>query len=128
MVPKCFYNYLKKHYFVENRLKGQGHNEAFWRSEFKDAYLWLFDDFASGVEEVNNQNAPQMYPNPAGEQIQILLDKVDSLRVYNSRGKLVLEEKNLKANNLNIKSLKPGLYFVEIWSDGASLTTKFIKI
>ena len=109
-------------------VQGQGHNEAFWRSEFREAYLWLFQEFASGVEEVNNQNTPLIYPNPANEQIQILLDKVDSLRVYNSNGNLVLEEQNMNANNLNIKSLKPGLYFIEVWRNGDSVMTKFIKL
>ncbi len=107
---------------------GQGHNEAFWRSEFREAYLWLFQEFASGVEEVNNQNAPLIYPNPANDQIQILLDKVDSFRVYNNRGKLVIEEQDIDSKVLNIKSLKPGLYFVEIMSDGKIWLSKFVKL
>lgn len=109
-------------------VQGQGHNEAFWRSEFKDAYLWLFQDFANGVEDISTQNSPLIYPNPAHEQIQIMLDKVDSLRVYNSRGLLVLDEQNLNSKILDIKSLKPGLYFIEIYTNGNRIVTKFIKL
>lgn len=109
-------------------VQGQGHNEAFWRSEFKEAYLWLFTEFASGVEEVNNQNAILVYPSPAKDQIQLMVDKIDSLRVYNSRGKLVLEEQQLSSQTINIKSLKSGLYFIEIRVDGQVFTNKFVKL
>jgi alpha-glucosidase len=109
-------------------VQGQGHNEAFWRSEFREAYLWMFDDFASGVEEGLNVKSPLIYPNPVKDQLYLEFESIDSLRVFNSQGKVVLEESVFSRSSIQTKDLKAGLYFIEIWMDGASFTSKFVKL
>lgn len=124
---------LSDHGFTSDNLvskvvQGQGHNEAFWRSEFGEAYLWLFGDFASGIEDVHTSVTPDVYPNPAKDKIYLEFDKVDSLRVYNIDGKLLIEEIDFSRPFLNIENLESGLYFIEIWKGSKIVTSKFVKL
>lgn len=112
----------------EEVVQGQEHNEAFWRSKFKDAYLWLFNDFANGLEDVALQKTPLIYPNPAYDRIYFQFDKIDSLRVFSSEGSLLMEEIDYLKSSLDIRNLKPGLYFIEIRSNFEIITSKFIKL
>jgi len=109
-------------------VQGQGHNEAFWRSEFKDAYLWLFDDFASGLEELSSSKTPLIYPNPSFHQIYFLMDKLDSLKIFDIYGNLVVEEINYSKSSLDVKQLDQGIYFLELSSDHKKYCTKFLKM
>lgn len=109
-------------------VQGHGHNEAFWRSEFEDAYLWLFNDFANGVEELSQENTPLVYPNPAYDRIYFQFDSLDSLRVFSSDGSLILEKINFLNSSLDIRNLKAGLYFIELHRNSEIITFKFVKL
>jgi len=109
-------------------VQGQGHNEAFWRSEFKEAYLWLFNDFASGVEDIPLQNPPLVYPNPATEKIHININGIDSLRLFDTNGNIIVEKQNMSNNYLDIEYLKPSLFFIEVYANGEIYYSKFLKL
>ncbi|SFZ95036.1 Por secretion system C-terminal sorting domain-containing protein [Flaviramulus basaltis] len=67
-----------------------------------------------------------MYPNPAHTEISIASkNKIESVAIYNVTGQKVLSSN--KAENLNISSLKSGMYFINAITDGISATSKFIK-
>jgi predicted alpha/beta superfamily hydrolase len=122
---------LMAHGFTTDNLfsevvQGQGHNEVFWKGEFRQAYLWLFNDFANGTTQLLNENSALISPNPATEQIQINLPQLDSLNIYNNEGQLVLSQKN--SLKVSIQTLKAGVYHVEIYSQGKILTSKFVKL
>jgi len=125
------HNLLLEHGFTSDNVfsktvQGQGHNEVFWKNEFREAYLWLFNDFANGTTQVLNENSALISPNPATEQIQINLPQLDSLNIYNNEGQLVLSQKN--SLKVRIQTLKAGVYHVEIHSQGKIFTSRFVKL
>ncbi|MFY0674010.1 MAG: T9SS type A sorting domain-containing protein [Bacteroidia bacterium] len=63
-----------------------------------------------GKEEIET-NEISVYPNPSKE-VLFISSKVKSLKVISLEGKLLLKENNAK--QINIASLAPSIYFVEI--------------
>lgn len=113
---------------VSKVVVGQGHNEAFWRSEFEEAYLWLFSDFANGVSDLVSANKLLLSPNPAKDLLLIDLKQIDSIYVYNIKGEVTMELKNVPGQAVDIHDLPSGLYFVRIYSEKLSYSEKFIKL
>ncbi len=109
-------------------VSGQGHNEAFWRSEFEDAYLWLFSDFANAISELETVSEKVAYPNPAKDLLFFKLENVDSVSIYNIKGELVLKLKGLVEKSIEISDLSSGLYFLMISGDQKSYSQKLIKL
>lgn len=75
-----------------------------------------------------------LYPNPAGEYLFVKNpvegDVQYNIRTYNELGLLVLQtKKDIDFNQvmLNIGSLKPGFYFLEIYTDKTKRIARFIK-
>ena len=122
--------------FNENEIKtliiqGGQHNELLWRTQFEEAYLWLFADYiASGIEEIKAVNTIDLYPNPAHNKLYISniqsISKA-SLQIMDITGKAVLILNDYRGNALNISSLNPGSYIIQIEADGLNYFGKFIK-
>jgi hypothetical protein len=56
----------------------------------------------------------QFFPNPANDMIRFSnLDGNKQIRIFDINSKQVLK-KELKSNELSIKNLKPGFYFLEV--------------
>ena len=69
-------------------------------------------------------------PNPAINFILIKNDayKIEQVNIYNAVGKLMLHEKvNMHRKEINISTLMPGNYYVELWLEGKRFTEKIIK-
>ncbi|PCI93228.1 MAG: hypothetical protein COB15_16780, partial [Flavobacteriales bacterium] len=82
-----------------------------------------------GIEESNLSNL-SLYPNPTTGQLSITLNEVNSgsLKVFNSLGKVVLEDKFESVRELNISLDElSGLYFLQLEVDGEVITKKIIK-
>ena len=84
--------------------------------------------------QVQQDQALILYPNPAGEYLFVKNpvegDVQYNIRIYNELGLLVLQtKKDIDFNQvmLNIESLKPGFYFLEIYSDKTKRNGRFIK-
>ena len=93
-------------------------------------YIFYIDDvyFSSGVLSTKSFETEKisLYPNPASTEISIKSkSEVDSVVIYNITGQKVLEFNTTK--NLNISSLKTGMYFINTTSKGSINTSKFIK-
>jgi hypothetical protein len=78
-------------------------------------------------------NAAKMnlFPNPAGEMINVLLDGMNAtaeIKVYNIMGNLVMRKVTNKTNTqLNVSKLPAGVYMVSA-SDGITTkNSKFVK-
>jgi hypothetical protein len=99
-------------------------------------YLWVdnlaFAGSVAAVPEVSDPGpAFEIYPNPAKDFINIHFDKKSNndvfLNIYSSSGELVISEKLLSDHQqLNVRDLKRGVYFVEIRSNEQSETQKVI--
>lgn len=64
---------------------------------------------------VDNQTVT-LYPNPLKDVLNIKTnaEKIDAIAIYNSLGALVLEAKNISGKQLNVSSLKSGIYSVDV--------------
>ena len=79
-----------------------------------------------GIED-NLQSQFVIFPNPANGVIRIETDySINSIKVFNTQGKLVLEQNN-SSNQIDVSHLSRGLLFVKIETDYGSLVKKVIK-
>lgn len=69
----------------------------------------------TGVEELNMPFT--MYPNPANDELNFDHDFGSLMvQVYSANGQLVLNENSVQ-HKMNVSSLNPGVYFVEVTAD-----------
>jgi hypothetical protein len=66
-----------------------------------------------------------MYPNPVGDRLYITGSNNYSLRIFNQEGQLLMTVKN--SSEIDVSSLSPGLYIIEIDSESVKTRQKFIK-
>ena len=85
-----------------------------------------------GISEVRNIDEVTFYPNPAGNNLKVLLNIPGNnvqYRVYNVMGQELLSGK-LNAeyvNTIDISSITSGMYVLVVNSDAKEFTGKFIK-
>jgi hypothetical protein len=93
-----------------------------------DNNLRVFTGKILAVNQINNNQKLQgLFPNPACNIINIDENSV-SYSIYNSTGKLVLSNKINNDFEVNIESLKSGIYFIEIVTYKGDLhLIKFVK-
>ena len=84
--------------------------------------------FPLGMDE-NNLALITMYPNPANNYITIDTNLPSSYTIYDMQGRVITLDINLHLgeNLIDISTLKSGIYFVNISSEGNSFTKKLIK-
>jgi hypothetical protein len=73
----------------------------------------------------------QLYPNPGNQMVNLRSEKaIQSLRIYDSSGRVVRTENGLDQNSLelNLENLTNGIYFFEINLGDEVVTEKFSKI
>ncbi len=79
------------------------------------------------VNSINDNlaNRFELYPNPTSKHLQIKTGlRVDNIEVIDNSGHIVLQTKK---TDVNISSLKSGVYFVRIHSDNQTIMKKMIK-
>jgi len=83
---------------------------------------------SSGIE-LNGPNRVNIYPNPASDKIYISNLKEDniSIKVYDIKGRLVLENKVSNKEYVNISHLSKGMYQIKFKGKDWSETRKLIK-
>lgn len=84
-----------------------------------------------GIEELNQSDFVNVYPNPALTVIKVSSAKLMShLQITDVTGRLVLNQdiQDLSSYQLSISNLENGIYFLEIkFADNTIAKTKFIK-
>jgi hypothetical protein len=98
---------------------------------FSDGYQIL----SLGLNEMNVMNGLSIGPNPAKDQLNLRFTKVDQAeiqyRIYNNLGQLV-QKSEIKldqnhASMINIQSLSPGIYTLDLIIGKNKNTSKFVK-
>jgi len=74
----------------------------------------------------HEQKSVYLYPNPAKDVLNIVLDDVRAVEIYDLLGKTILSEVN-PDSRINISSLPQGIYIVKIITENDCHTEKFIK-
>ena len=75
---------------------------------------------------VYEKNYAFVYPNPVKDVLNISLNDVQNVEIYDLLGKLMLSKSN-PDSRINVSSLQQGTYFVKIFTDNECHTEKFIK-
>jgi len=80
------------------------------------------------VAQEMSQAEINIYPNPANDMINVSLRdaKMEQFTITNMMGQIVLQGK-LSKENINISSLKEGVYMIEFSSDKKKLVRRIIK-
>lgn len=81
-----------------------------------------------GVSDLLNGNIASVYPNPASDKLNIIMDfkKPETVVVFNMTGQKVLESQiGTNKSYINVNSLAKGVYVLMI--KGTSFTYKFVK-
>ena len=98
---------------------------------FSDGYQIL----SLGLNEMNVMNGLSIGPNPAKDQLNLRFTKADQAeiqyRIYNNLGQLV-QKSEIKldqnhASMINIQSLSPGIYTLDLIIGKNKNTSKFVK-
>ncbi len=77
-----------------------------------------------------NKNEIRIYPNPATNYLHMNCNSqvIDEVSIVDVSGKIILKEKQFKSKRINIASVNPGIYFLNIIVNNNSQTHSFIKI
>ncbi|MBC7384461.1 MAG: DUF4465 domain-containing protein [Bacteroidia bacterium] len=82
-------------------------------------------DIKSGLSNTDNKIIFSLYPNPANDILHLSLNQINgTVKIFNLQGELLISDSN---HDVNISSLKPGIYCVEVRTEEAIAVQKFIK-
>ncbi len=116
---------------VSKEIPGGTHSESFWRDQFADAYLWLFDTYVNDVSEHSTTQLIQIYPNPVGDYLELSnlgSDKLDTLEVVDMKGVSVLKKNNVIAKKIQVTQLGSGNYILILHVAERVYRGKFVKL
>jgi len=85
-----------------------------------------------GIDEQIAGRKILISPNPANRFIRFALPdiKIDGIEIFNFNGQILISQQNSKMNELvetDISNLKPGFYFLKVYSEKGTYTGKFVK-
>lgn len=126
---------LRKYGFADNELiskivQGAGHNEAFWRSEFREAFLWLFPETSGVSERPVITPRFRIYPNPAGNMLYFDFRENPgpfNLRIFNLNGACIRNYPDFRKNSLDISNFPAGKYLIKIELGNTEVVKWIIK-
>lgn len=86
------------------------------------------ESFVTSTADAAFDNAIEMYPNPASQNIIISYDKIDDLhaKILDVSGRTLLQQNLNNSNTINITSLQSGIYLVEFTSGERQSVKKLI--
>ena len=106
-----------------------GNNFTITQIRYRDSYRTV-----ASVRENEEENAfIKIYPNPVIKELEVDLrmEKVTKIEVFDMNGKLIKSESILASNNgksiLNVENLTRGLYLLKATGNGKPINFKFIK-
>lgn len=108
---------------------GGQHNEALWRTNFKEAYLWLFEGGSSAIKDIQG-NALLCFPNPVENELTLAglpANPADSVIIYSMAGQPVKTLTGVTNNKVSVGHLKPGTYLLRLVYGNRLVEGKFIK-
>jgi Zn-dependent metalloprotease/PKD repeat protein len=88
----------------------------------KEGYIIISDP--TGINDIEN-SAVLLFPNPVIDILTITCDRDFLFRIYDLRGKLLLEGKNKP--QLDLSKIKPGAYIIEVETEAVLYRHKLLK-
>lgn len=79
-----------------------------------------------GIEELKNDEIV-IFPNPVINEFQVgSVNTIEQLTVFNQNGQQI-KLNRIGANNFSVRDLAPGVYYIELISEGKTYISKFVK-
>lgn len=112
-------------------IAGGNHNEATWRDDFRNAYLWLFDAYANDVKEEVYRSL-LVSPNPVHDRVYLVQDDLNiknNIQYYiiSVTGQNMLSG-DLSNPSIEVNGLIPGVYIISVKTQDKLYIGKFIKL
>lgn len=107
---------------ADGKIYAATYGRGLWASPVAEVVL--------GTSDVLNSASITVYPNPAGDVLQLASDRQfdGTVRIFDNSGKLLLYLSEIQQNEqIDISGLANGVYFIRIESEIGSATKKFIK-
>ena len=77
-------------------------------------------DISTGIKDLHDLNF-HIFPNPAKDKVTLLCNEpIESIRLFNIWGEILMYRKNIRSNELDVSSLKNGIYVLEIKQENSS--------
>jgi len=94
-----------------------------------DSYVAELGSFTLSTEFNTILSGIKIYPNPVANFLRVETNSLNNLNysIYDISGKRLVHDKKLSNQNVAVKSLLNGVYFIEFISKGKRQTLKFIK-
>jgi hypothetical protein len=104
----------------------------YYRLKMVDVYGYSRYSNVAAVKYNSVVKGVSIYPNPASDLVTISNSQNvqnATISIINSNGKTVMSSANRSGRklNVNISSLPPGSYFVQLLNNGKVSTLKFVK-
>ena len=100
------------------------HSEWFWKREFDDAYLWLFEDIAP-LDIQAETSGSEMFFDINTNTINVTSEEIFEYSIYDIQGKLI-EQNSISNNQITLSDYKPGIYFISLFNGKYSITNKIV--
>ncbi len=89
-----------------------------------------------GIEEVSEKRSPTLYPNPANDRLNLLIDSdyssnLSAIQILSLDGKVINDlDTNIdfQQNSINLEHLPSGTYYLKLVQDKMSYALPFVKI
>ncbi len=97
----------------------------------RHGFIAMFGDNISGVNEIYNSVAVEIYPNPTKDKIAIstkLIFNNSRINIYSISGKLIKTAIISNQSEIDVSSLQKGAYFTKIHTEKGVLVSRFIKL
>ncbi len=98
------------------------------------SYAVVYVNLAVGIEDKDENSSFSLYPNPAGDYINIYFKGLamdpELIQILDMTGKIIHESKEINNESpiqINSQNLKPGIYLLKIYSGKDILSKKIIK-
>lgn len=88
-------------------------------------YDYEYDQIFDVVEE--NSIAASIYPNPVKDFINIEVENMDLVELYDIFGKRLYSEEENDNVQIDMNRYSAGIYFLKIYSEGRNTVEKIIK-
>jgi alpha-glucosidase len=116
---------------IQNKMvPGGQHNEALWRENFREAFLFLFGGSSFSVEEKSTTLPLQLSPNPSSTYFRINNQNIginDSIVINDLNGKIIFTGQFRANESIDITRFEPGTYIVRLITQQATYESKLIK-
>ena len=107
------------------------HSEWFWKREYSDAYLWLFESDTTAVSYSVDESIPFIVsPTPFTKKVTLIWKSpvgAYSVALFNSSGQNVYIEKKKGNHEIDTQALPKGGYLLIVEVNGRVFRKKVLK-